>query len=282
LTCQDRVTTPPLARMHRRRRSARPAHGIAPGPRVSAAPPALPPSARRSGAVLRASCPRRACARAPRCPAGPTPKATPAAACLRPMPVPSCRSRHGAPRQRTRARAPEKGECHMAHRARQRRGQLLRMPGQQNAAPAQHGARRHGRVEEFGPVPHAGAKCKGDRRRRARQKSTRSAGSPADAPPSKRGKPARRSCGGRSASGAAFRGAATLTKTPRHRSRLQTHRPYARLCKLGTIASPGHCVPTCYVVFRVCKRAREFCKLGFRMLKLDTAARRLIVSPLVS
>jgi len=73
-----------------------------------------------------------------------------------------------------------------------------------------------------------------------------------------------------------------LTKTPRHRSRLQPPRPYARLCKLGTIASSGHCVPTGYVVFRVCKRAREFCKLGFRMLKLDTAARRPIVSPLVS
>jgi hypothetical protein len=30
----------------------------------------------------------------------------------------------------------KRGECHMAHRARQRRGQLLRMPGQQHAAPA--------------------------------------------------------------------------------------------------------------------------------------------------
>jgi hypothetical protein len=40
---------------------------------------------------------------------------------------------------------------------------------------------------------------------RARQKSTRSAGSPPEAPRSNRGKPARRSCCGQSASGAAFR-----------------------------------------------------------------------------
>jgi len=45
----------------------------------------------------------------------------------------------------------------MAHRARQRRGQVMRMPGQEDAGPAQQAARRHGRVEKFGPVPHAGA-----------------------------------------------------------------------------------------------------------------------------
>src|SRR5437016_86517 len=40
--------------------------------------------------------------------------------------------------------------------------------------------------------------------------------------------------------------------------------PCTPRCKLVTISPPGHCVSMCYVVFPVCKGAREFCKLGFR------------------
>jgi len=39
-------------------------------------------------------------------------------------------------------------------------------------------------------------------------------------------------------------------------------RPRAPLCKLAIIDYADHCIPTSYVVFRVCKRARQLCKLA--------------------
>ena len=39
-------------------------------------------------------------------------------------------------------------------------------------------------------------------------------------------------------------------------------RPCAPRCKLARIVSSGPCISMPYVIFRVCKRARKFCKLG--------------------
>ena len=39
-------------------------------------------------------------------------------------------------------------------------------------------------------------------------------------------------------------------------------RPSAPHCKLALIGYEGHCTPMSYVVFRVCKRARQLCKLA--------------------
>jgi len=55
---------------------------------------------------------------------------------------------------------------------------------------------------------------------------------------------------------------AALTYPPEDCLAPATPRPRAALCKLALIDYADHCIPMSYVVFRVCKRARQLCKLA--------------------